>query len=84
MLHRAFQAASAAFLVIAMSQLGFAAATAVATQQIKPKKDCNLVNGNCGNANQSCSNAGGSCSTGGVDGEDGWYDPLGDGCGCQV
>jgi len=49
-----------------------------------PGQDCTLAGEFCGNINAECTNKGGSCATGGTHGEDGWYDPDADGCGCQI
>jgi len=47
--------------------------------------DCSMTTlGICGNADADCTRRGGSCAINGTDGENGWHDGDGDGCGCQL
>jgi hypothetical protein len=58
--------------------------TAQVDLQPREKPDCSYVNGVCTNPNHQCGISPGHCTVGGHDGQDGWHDPGGDGCGCQI
>jgi hypothetical protein len=47
------------------------------------KADCSNAGG-CPTSQADCENRGGKCNKGGTHGENGWYDPNGDGCGCKL
>lgn len=81
MIRRFLVAVSASAFLATVPQLATAASMALHVP--KPLPDCFAVGSNC-LANQTCVNRGGSCAVGGTNGEDGYRDPNGDLCGCQL
>lgn len=74
-------ASAAAFFFVSLGHLGFCALEFPVL--IKQKPDCTGTPPSC-IVNAECNRRGGSCATGGTNGEDGYKDPNGDNCGCQL